>query len=243
MSESSVEIAPGEIIRFYRPNDRDAVRTICCETGFLGKAIDPVFEDRELFADFLTAYYTDEEPESSIVLEVDGELKGYVLGSRFPDRQSAFNKKTLFGRLKKIAGRFFGTYNQATQAYIFWLFFKGWREVPHTPKGMAHFHINLLPEFKNVQRTRALIDFFLNYLSREGESSVYGQMVTFSNRRGERMFARYGFEVIDSKEVTKFRKYTDKKVFLFTIVKDLTKNVGLYGTDLWKERAEQEKPS
>ena len=36
--------------------------------------IDPVYEDRELFADFLTTYYTDHEPESSFVLEVDGEL-------------------------------------------------------------------------------------------------------------------------------------------------------------------------
>ena len=41
--------------------------------------IDPVYEDRELFADFLTTYYTDHEPESSFVLEIDGESEGYLL--------------------------------------------------------------------------------------------------------------------------------------------------------------------
>ncbi|MEY2555814.1 MAG: hypothetical protein QOF93_958, partial [Verrucomicrobiota bacterium] len=50
-------------IRSYRKTDRDAVRRLCCQTGFLGTPIDPVYEDRQLFADFLTTYYTDWEPE------------------------------------------------------------------------------------------------------------------------------------------------------------------------------------
>ena len=63
-------------IRSYRPSDREAVRRLCCQTGFLGEPIDPVYEDRELFADFLTTYYTDHEPESSFVIEREGELYG-----------------------------------------------------------------------------------------------------------------------------------------------------------------------
>src|SRR6266567_303292 len=73
-------------IRSYRNSDRDAVRRLCCQTGFLGDPIDPVYEDRELFADFLTTYYTDHEPESCFLLEVDGEIRGYLLGSRKPLR-------------------------------------------------------------------------------------------------------------------------------------------------------------
>src|SRR3954465_972717 len=71
-------------IRNYRPSDREAVRKLCCQTGFLGEPIDPVYEDRELFSDFLTTYYTDHEPESSFVLEMDGEIRGYLLGCRRP---------------------------------------------------------------------------------------------------------------------------------------------------------------
>src|SRR5437773_781119 len=77
-------------IRSYRATDRAAVRRLCCQTGFLGEPINPVYEDCELFADFLTTYYTDLEPESSFVLEIEGELKGYLLGSRKPLRNQLY---------------------------------------------------------------------------------------------------------------------------------------------------------
>src|ERR687885_699118 len=77
-------------IRTYRSSDRGAVRKLCCDTGFLGMPIDPVFEDRELFADFLTTYYTDHEPESAFVLEIDGEIRGYLLGCRKPLRNQLY---------------------------------------------------------------------------------------------------------------------------------------------------------
>jgi hypothetical protein len=62
------------VVRKFEPRDREAVRCLCCQTGFLGKPIDPVFEDRELFADYLTSYYTDAEPESCFVLEHNGRV-------------------------------------------------------------------------------------------------------------------------------------------------------------------------
>jgi hypothetical protein len=37
-----------------------------------------------LFADYLSAYYTDWEPESAFVLLMNGEIRGYLLGSRHP---------------------------------------------------------------------------------------------------------------------------------------------------------------
>ena len=40
-------------IRSYRASDRIAVRQLCCQTGFLGTPIDPVYEDRQLFAAML----------------------------------------------------------------------------------------------------------------------------------------------------------------------------------------------
>jgi hypothetical protein len=43
-------------IRRFQASDREAIRRLCCDTGFLGNPIDPVFEDREIFADYLTRY-------------------------------------------------------------------------------------------------------------------------------------------------------------------------------------------
>src|SRR5438046_10289197 len=72
------------LIRGYRRSDREGVRKLCCDTGFLGEPIDPVYEARELFADFLTTYYNDHEQETCFLLEVAGEIRGYLLGFRIP---------------------------------------------------------------------------------------------------------------------------------------------------------------
>src|SRR3954451_15827914 len=83
-------------IRKFHPNDRARVRELCCATGFLGKAIDPVFEDRQLFADYLTAYYTDWEPEGAFVVLLDGETSRYLLDSPQPFRQQLYNPHNNF---------------------------------------------------------------------------------------------------------------------------------------------------
>ena len=85
---------PSFTIRSYRSSDREAVRRLCCETGFLGEPIDPVYEDRELFADFLTTYYTDHEPESSFVTTPSGELQRLFAGLAQTAAKSALRVST-----------------------------------------------------------------------------------------------------------------------------------------------------
>jgi len=226
-------------VRPYESRDREAVRRICCETGFLGQPIDPVFEDREVFADVLTAYYTDAEPESCFVVESGGEVRGYLLGSRRHRRRRVFGLvRSPRVALAALWRCFTRPYNPESRRYLWWVVTRSWREVPDAPKGMPHFHINLLKDVRGVGETRELIDRFLDYLYRCGEKSVYGQMVVFDDRRGERMFARYGFRVLNSSEVTKFRKFHPGRVFLFTVMKDLGANTRLYGRDLWREKGE-----
>lgn len=225
-------------VRPYEAGDREAVRGICCDTGFLGQPIDPVFEDREVFADVLTAYYTDKEPESCFVVERGGEVRGYLMGSRRHRERRLFDlthgPRVALKALWRCCTR---PYGRESRRYLWWVMTRSWREVPEAPGGVPHFHINLLKDVRGVGETRALIDRFLEYLRGCGEESVYGQMVVFDNRRGERMFARYGFRVLNSGEVTKFRQFHAGKVFLFTVMKDLGANTRLYGRDLWREEA------
>ena len=214
-------------IRKFEPGDRKRVRQLCCETGFLGNPIDPVFEDRELFADYLTAYYTDWEPESSFVLQVDGQIDGYLLGSRFPLRQqlhSIYQNASLFFRGLLRLRR----YGPASRSFVKWIVCSGWREVPAAPRQCAHFHINLLPDARNVATTRALMDAYLAYLHAHGEKRVYGQMVTFESRRGARMFERYGFRVLNRSKISKYDQIHPEPVYLCTVIKDLDKNSRLY---------------
>jgi len=213
-------VSPGVLIRPYQPSDRKAVRHLCCETGYLGGRIDPVFEDRELFADYLTKYYTDWEPESSFVLEQDGEVKGYLLGSCRPGHQQFFdffNNLNLFARgMVK-----YPFYRRPTRNFILWILFKSWREVPQAPRGSAHFHFNILPEAQGLAHSRKLMNTYLDYLRRKNVPQVFGQVVTFASRRGAAAFERFGFRVVEKREITKYRAHHHEAVYLCTIIRDL----------------------
>ncbi len=207
-------------IRSYRPEDRATLRRLCCQTGFLGEPIDPVYQDHELFADFLTAYYTDWEPESSFVLEIDGEIRGYLLGSRKPLRNQLYAFWQNVSLFLKAVSRYFH-YNQKSRRFVRWTLMYGWREVPAAPRRVPHFHINLLPDARKMSTTRALMSAYLSYLYRCGEKRVYGQIVTFESRRGERMFERYGFKVLNRAEITKYKALYPESVYLSTVIKTL----------------------
>src|SRR4051794_28657926 len=207
-------------IRKYRASDREAVRRLCCMTGFLGEPIDPVYEDRELFADFLTTYYTDHEPESSFVLEMDGEIRGYLLGCRHPLRNQLYAFYQNVWLFLRALARYF-RYQARSRRFIRWTLMHGWREVPAAPRRTPHFHINLLPDARKMSTTRALMSAYLSYLYRCGEKRVYGQIVTFESRRGERMFERYGFKVLNRAEITKYKSFYPESVYLSTVVKTL----------------------
>lgn len=207
-------------IRPYEPGDRAAVRQLCCETGFLGKAIDPVFEDRELFADYLTRYYTDIEPESSFVLVLDGSVKGYLLGSYRPFRQQIFNFFNNLSLFMRGMAKY-PFYNHATRDFIGWILRSSWREVPKSPRRCAHFHFNMLPEAQGMANTGRLMNSYLDHLRNKGVRQVYGQVVTFESRRGAKLFERYGFQVLDRSEITKYRKAHPEPVYLTTVLKEL----------------------
>lgn len=216
-------------IRFYQKCDRAAVRRICADTGFLSKPIDPVFEDRELFADYLTKYYTDCEPESTLVFEMDGIVKGYLMGCRrcqLNDYYHLYHNAILV--IKGLYRYVTYPYNASSRKFIHWLILRGWREVPKAPKGIPHFHINLLQEARTMRHSHAMMQGFVDYLVSKGEKAFYGQMVVFEGRRGERMFTRYGFEILDKVEVTKYREVYPEKVYLFTVYRDLTKSTKIY---------------
>jgi hypothetical protein len=213
------------IIRRYEQRDRDAVRKLCCDTGYLGKTIDPVFQDRELFADYLTRYYTDWEPEASFVVEQDGKVKGYLLGSRRPFLQQIFSiwhNVVLF--LKGM--RRYRRYNKATRDFIGWVLRNSWREVPAAPRRTAHFHFNLLPEVQSIAGTRQLLGAYFDFLREKGERQVFGQVVTFEDRRGARLFERYGFKILEKREITKYRNVHPEPVYLTTILKTLDDRKG-----------------
>ncbi len=212
-------------VRSYQPSDREAVRDLCCQTGFLGKPIDPVFEDRELFADFLTDYYLICEPDSAFMITVDDAVKGYLLGCRFPRRHQMFSVRQSVSLGAKALFRLAG-YNSESRRYIQWIAMNAWREVPEAPRDVGHFHMNFLPGLKRLAVFRAVLEQYLRFLADHGVKQISAQMVTFDERRTLHLFERYGFRLLNRSRISKFERFTPEPVYLSTIIKDIVEKDG-----------------
>lgn len=210
------------VIRPYSPADRDAIRRICCETGFSGDPVDPLFCDREVFADFFTKYYTDWEPESAFVAEVDGVVAGYLTAClRY--RYHAFAEKwIILSIVPKVIFRWMtGRYDPQSKAFLKWCLFQGSRQTPRAPQKAAHFHFNLLPEYRNEGCGLRLFKAFMKYVEKNQVKRIYGQIQTFDDRRTLKVFERFGYHELDRREITKFRNFHDKKVYVSTMMCEL----------------------
>jgi hypothetical protein len=208
------------IIRRYALQDRLAVRRICCETGFLGEPIDPVFEDRDLFADFFTEYYLRCEPDAAFVVSVDESVAGFLLGCRYPLRHQLFSIGHGLLLALKALGRY-RKYKPETKRYLKWILRNARREVPPAPRQIGHFHINFLPQAKSIAVFREMLETFLQFLAEQSVTRICAQMTTFDDRRTLALFERYGFRVLNRSRITKFSEFTDNAVYLSTIVREI----------------------
>jgi hypothetical protein len=154
------------------------------------------------------------------VIESDGEIRGYLLGCRRPFLNQLYSFWQNVSLFVKALSRYL-RFSKKSRRFIRWTLVHGWREVPATPRRTPHFHINLLPDARKMSTTRALMSAYLSYLYRSGEKRVYGQIVTFESRRGEKMFERYGFKVLNRAEITKYKAFYPESVYLSTVIKKL----------------------
>lgn len=192
----------------------------------MGNPIDPIFVDRDAFADFFTRYYTDIEPENALVAIDEDRVVGYLLGCL--DYKSV-NRKQLWLILSrttpKVLGRILAfKYNRASFKFLSWFLFKAARETPKAVPGAAHFHVNMYQDYRTGIAGRRLIFPFVNRVAELGMKGVYGQMQVYEDRRGEKIFERYGFKFIDRKEITKFKDFHDKPVWVATIYNEFKRD-------------------
>jgi hypothetical protein len=221
------------VVRRYTRNDRDAIRRICCETGFLGRPIDPVFQDRELFADFFTDYYLRCEPDAAFVVTIDNSVVGFLVGCRYPLRHQLFSViQNLLLALKVLVR--YRRYKPETKHYLWWILRNAWREVPSAPRNVGHFHVNFLPQVKSIAAFREILETFLRFLADQSVTQIIAQMVTYDDRRGLALLERYGFRVLNRSEITKFKEFTDQKIYLSTILRELDPAEDRMVRPIWK---------
>lgn len=185
-------------VRPYEPRDRAAVRRICHRTGFMGEPADWMWRDQPSFADAFCGWYTDHEPGSAAVAELDGRVVGYLLGCR--DSRRAPSPAVAVARHALRRGIAF----RPGTAPIIWrsaadvvrdlarrrVRFRDY-EVDD-PAYPAHLHINLLPEARGSGAGGRLVRRWLDQLRADGVAGCHLQTMA-ENTGAIAFFEAMGF--------------------------------------------------
>ena len=185
----------------YRPlrsSDATAIRSICCETGFLGQDVGPVCSDRELFAEIMVDPYLEYAPEWGFVAEHEMCIIGYLLGAP-PNFDPYVIRVAAPATLKMLARSSAGAYHNHPQTvhFLHWLLFHSYRERPLRPAHAAHMHFNVRSPERGHFVGVHLWQRFEQMLRRRGISHYYGELFSWPAHRPERPYRRYGLQVYD----------------------------------------------
>jgi ribosomal protein S18 acetylase RimI-like enzyme len=183
---------PAPVVRPYAPADRAAVRRIAFDVGFMGEPADWYWGDFESFANIWTGYYTDHEPESAFVAEVDGRVVGFLVGCvdtrRAPSSEAAIRREVI----RRVLFLRPGT------ARFMWRAVRDARRQPapptelHDPRWPSHLHINLLPGVRRASVGTQLVQAWFARLRAHGSPGC--QLTTMAeNGRAIAFFERNGF--------------------------------------------------
>ncbi|MDE3098190.1 MAG: GNAT family N-acetyltransferase [Verrucomicrobiota bacterium] len=218
-------IHPGAdlLIRRYQPRDRDAIRRLCCDTGFLGNPIEAIFTDRDVFADLFTRPYLDFESRWAWVAESPEGVAGYLLGSVSP----LFHYTLLFAgfqtTLKMLRRAALGRYKTRPRdaRFVRWVFTSGYREQPRHPDRAAHLHLNVDKAHRGLGLARRLWHAFETELRTADVQRCYGAFFSFPRRRPEQVYSRFGFSVFDRKPTTLFQPEISEPVEIVCVEKQI----------------------
>ncbi len=220
------EAMPGDPsirIRAYHESDRSAICRLCCETGFLGDPVDPLFHDRELFADLFTRPYLDHEPGSVFVAEAHRQVIGYLLGSVGSNFGLVLLRSgfwTTSRMLLRLAG---GRYNghPRSRRFVRWLLTAGLWEQPRHPRDAAHLHFQLAKNYRGRGIAWRLWEHYEKEIRAASIKKCYGAFFSHAKRRPEMAYSRYGFQVFDRRRTTLFEPEIRDPVEVVCVCKTL----------------------
>lgn len=204
-------------VRKYKPGDRADVRHICCETALMGEPLEKFWIGREPFADLWSAYWTDHEPESCFVAEVDGRVVGYLLGCTDTEKQERITfKKMGPGIISKLftTGSIF---NRKTSRYLYQTArsaVRGELKTPNFKKEYpAHLHTNLINGFRGLGLGRELMNQYFSYLRSKRVYKCHLGTTTY-NKQAIPFYMKFGFKELYKSPVTMWEGIIDEPVSL-----------------------------
>ena len=185
------------VIRKFNSKDRTQVRQINHDTAFMGEPASVFFEGKELIIDALSLYFTDYEPQSCFVAEINGEVLGYLIGTKNAAASDKVISDKIILRLFWSALLSGALFKKKNLIFIFKLLLslaKGEFRAPDFKKEYpAILHINIKIGFRGLDIGSKLISVYLEYLKHENIAGVH--LATMSEKAGE-FFLKQGFQLL-----------------------------------------------
>lgn len=203
-------------IRKFEVKDRAAVRQIVHDTALMGESAALFFQGQEVISDAFSLYFTDYEPGSCFVAEVNDQIIGYLIGAKKKiAAEAVFNgqialplffkalKDGIFLRIKNLIFIF---------SCLIDLFKNGIKTPDFNRVYPATFHLNIKDGFRGQDVGSGLLHNYLDYLKREGIPGVH--LATMSDRAAN-FFLSQGFEQLYKGKRSYFRRILHKDVPLY----------------------------
>jgi len=185
-------------IRAYQVEDRQALRTLCCDVADRGAPIENFFSDRDVAADMLTKYYTDYEPQSTFVAQCDGHLIGYINGCMDNRR---YGLAMFFLLMPAVLIKAFkrGLFFRSDIHQLLRGMLRNWRRIFvwrkksfHSHQG--HLHIGIMKDFRGQQVGQHLISTLVDHALGVGMGELAAS-VHDANKAAGAFFEAQGFVI------------------------------------------------
>ncbi|MEO8530009.1 MAG: GNAT family N-acetyltransferase [Deltaproteobacteria bacterium] len=184
-------------IRQARLSDATALTRIAALTGNAGADATPIFHDPSLIAQVWALPYLSVKPSIALVVEENGEVAGYVVGTPDSRKFEANAEQEWWPRLRMRRPPSVMTPEQTGDARYFALF----RAPPRAPDVLladypAHLHLNILPQTQGRGNGPALAQAWLQQARSLGVTGAHVG-VSATNARGLVFWQKQGFSPLN----------------------------------------------
>lgn len=215
-------MAPEIKIRKFVAQDRGAVRQIVYQTALIGEPAELFFHGQEVISDALSLYFTDYEPVSCFVAEINDSVVGYLIGAKNKIAAEAiFNRQIAWPLFLKAlkSGIFLSLKNLK---FIFSCLIDLFKNGIYTPNFNqaypATFHLNIKEGFRGRKIGAKLISAYLDYLKIAGVSGAHLATMSLS---AANFFLAQGFRELYKGRRSYFRHILHRDVPLYIFGKRL----------------------
>jgi len=206
------------VIRPYHQGDREMVLKIAADTAFFGEPVEKFMEDRRIFLDAFYVYYTDKESEHCWVATHDENVIGFLTGCFDTRIQREYTAKVLEPQtfIRLLGGKY--RIGKKFIRYLLRYFLTRIR----SPKDdldlsqyPAHFHINIVKEWRGYGIGRKLIESFLEQLRSAKIGGVHLQTTSY-NKVALILYKNMGFELLQSTRSHLWEGHVNEPIYELT---------------------------